>query len=321
MSWVLIAILSYLILAVVSLGDKFLVDGVIKSAKAYAFIVSVLGTAVIVIAPWFLHWSSLNNFILDMAVGILFPIALYFTYSALKLGEASRSLILIGAMTPVFSLPLSLWLFSEQIPVKSLIGSMFLLGGSFIMIFISRKYNFFHKVGHLLGIKRGQQKSRRATIYSLVAAFIFAWFFIGSKAAYNHEEFFSAFIWLRLGGLLGAGIFIIRAADRKEVFSAILPKKSWWKLTRKQKHPQFLILGNQALGATGFVLQNYAIALGSVAVVNALQGVHYAALMLFSTILSIFYPKVFREDLTTAIIWKKAGALLLIGFGLYLIAI
>lgn len=321
MSWVLIAILAYLILAVVSLGDKFLVDGVIKSAKAYAFAVGVLGAIVILIAPWFLHWSSFSKLFFDLGVGILFPLALYFTYSALKLGEASRSLILIGSMTPIFTLPLSLWIFSEQIPVKSLIGALFLLGGGFVMVFISRKHNFIHNVGHLFGIKRKQNKSRRATVYAVIAAFIFAWFFVGSKVAYNHEEFFSAFIWLRLGGLLGALLFIIRAVDRKEVFSALWPKKSWLKLSRKQKKPQFLILGNQALGATGFVLQNYAISLGSVAIVNALQGVQYAALMLFSAVLSIFYPKIFKEDLSPIIIWKKIAALILVAVGLYIIAI
>lgn len=81
-----------------------------------------------------------------------------------------------------------------------------------------------------------------------------------------------------------------------------------------------MVLGAQGLGALAFVLQNYAISFGSVAIINALQGVQYAFLLLFAWLLTLFYPKIIKEDISKKILWKKIGAIVLISLGLYWLA-
>ena len=46
MSWILIAIIAYFILAIVNLADKFLLEKVLPSAKTYTFLVGVLALVV-----------------------------------------------------------------------------------------------------------------------------------------------------------------------------------------------------------------------------------------------------------------------------------
>ncbi len=58
MSWILVALLAYLFLAIANLFDKFLVDNVLPSSKAYAFVACFFGGIVVLGAPWFLEWPG-----------------------------------------------------------------------------------------------------------------------------------------------------------------------------------------------------------------------------------------------------------------------
>ena len=70
----------------------------------------------------------------------------------------------------------------------------------------------------------------------------------------------------------------------------------------------------------GFLLQNYAIFLGSVALVNALQGVQYAFLLVLGGLISVFYPNLLKENISTKVVIQKLTAVLLISIGLYFLA-
>ena len=64
MNWVFIAVISYFILAIVNLVDKFIIEKILPSAKTYTFLVGVLGLIVLIIAPWFLMWPGIYLFTL-----------------------------------------------------------------------------------------------------------------------------------------------------------------------------------------------------------------------------------------------------------------
>ena len=91
--------------------------------------------------------------------------------------------------------------------------------------------------------------------------------------------------------------------------------------SNKKKNNKFIFFGTQGLAAIGSVLQNYAVALGSVVLVTSLQGLQYAFILIFSSLLSFFQPKIIKESQSKNIIIKKIIAIILIGLGLYFIAI
>ena len=78
---------------------------------------------------------------------------------------------------------------------------------------------------------------------------------------------------------------------------------------------------NQVLGSSGFILQNYAVFLGPVAIVNALQGFQYAFILVISAVLAVVAPKKWHENFSWRIILQKSMAVILVGIGLYFIAI
>ena len=306
MSWILIAIIAYFFLAVVNLLDKFLLDNVLGSSKVYAFLISVMGALVVVAAPWFLHWPGFWLLFFQLATGLFFPFALLFMFEAFKRGDVSRVTVLIGGFIPILTIAFSVIFLHENFSVNQCYGLAFLLLGTFAIALIG-------------GGKTVRQKAfnRQAIIYSLLAALLYAIFFIGTKYSYDHHDFLSSLIWVRLGSLIAVGFLLIRKKDRQEIFGCFRSQSG----KTRNRRQTWLIFGNQGLGAAAFVLQHYAISFGSVAIINALQGVQYAFLLALGWVLSIFLPRSFKEDISFRTVSEKALAIILISVGLYFIMI
>ena len=311
MSWIIVAVSAYLLLAVANLLDKFLVDNVLKSSKAYAFVACLMGVVVFVAAPWLLEWPGWPLFIFNLMTGALFAVALWLLYESLRRGEASRVLVFIGGATPVFSLLLSIVIFKEHFSFYQWMGILCLLGGVFIIAFLPVKRSFLSRVVRKLGISNS--KHQGGLTIAILSALAYSLYFLATKYGYLDQSFASAFIWNRLGAGLFVLLFLIKKSDRRAIaalFSHSSPNNNKW-----------LVVVNQIIGATGFILQNYAIFLGAVVLVNALQGVQYAFLLVISAILALVAPKLLKETFSWRIILQKSAAVVAIAIGLYFITL
>ncbi|MBU1203233.1 EamA family transporter [Patescibacteria group bacterium] len=312
MSWLLVAILAYFVLGLVNVADKFILENVIPGPKTYTFLVGATGVAVVLLAPWFLTWPGWGLFFFDCLVGSFFAGGLFFLYRGLKGGEASRIFTLVGGMVPVFTVLFSLLLFAEKFSNYQWLAILFLISGTIIISRTSVHHNIWFNIRKFLNILDPYQLP---SIFStIIAALFFALFWVGTKQVYNTQEFVSGFIWVRIGTFLTVLFLLIKQSSRQEIFSEI--KKS-----NKQKNNKFIYVGTQGMGALGSVLQNYAVALGSVALVTSLQGLQYALVLLFSGLLTFFYPKIAKEDYGHGRLSKKVLAIIFIALGLYFMAI
>ena len=309
MSWILIALVAYLLLATSNLFDKFLVDNVLPSSKAYAFIAGLGGALLLIGAPWFLNWPGLYWFIINILTGCVFAVALWLLYEALRRGEASQTVVLVGGLTPVFSITFSILFFKEQYSSLEWTGIITLLVGIFIIALLPRHRHFFSRIMSKLNIN--QNIKTGSLIFAAGSALAYATYFVATKYAYSAQSFGSVFIWNRLGALLFVLIFLIRPSDRKQVLSV-------FKKSNHSKHKS-LVLISQTVGSAGFLLQSYAVFLGSVALVNALQGAQYAFLLIASSILAVLSPKLLKETFSWRIFLQKLVAVIVIAFGLYFI--
>ncbi len=308
MSWIFVALSAYFLLAIANLGDKFLVDNVLKNSKAYAFVACVLGALVFVVSPWFLEWPGFLLFSFNLINGFIFAIALWFLYEALRRGEASRVLVFIGGLTPVFSLFFSFIIFKEKFLGEQLIGLFLMLVGVFLIAFLPTKRSWLSRVVKSVGLsfKAG---SKNALFIAAFSAFSYSLYFISTKIAYSHQEFISAFIWTRLGAALFVLLFLFSLKNRLAIIELFSSKG--------KKKNNFLVFLNQIIGSSGFILQNYAIFLGSVVLVNALQGVQYAFLLIISAVIALWRPKLLKETFSKRIVFQKSLAVIFIGLGLY----
>ncbi len=304
MSWLAITILAYFLLAISSEVDKFLLDKVLSSSRAYAFLVCALSSVVLLAAPWFLSWPGWGGLILGLLSGAAFCAALVFMFEALRRGEASRITVVIGGFVAVFSVIFSYLFLASGLVGRQWFGMLFMMAGIFLIAFTSTnktKKIFF---------------DRKAFYLALLAGMLFAISFVGTKYIYGTQNPISGFIWIRIGGLLLSLLFLLRPRDRANILASFKPGPKTEKFSR-----QVLIIGNQAIGSVAFVLQNYAIFLGPVAIINALQGVQYGFLLVFGFLLTIFRPGIIKENISRGIIIKKLLAIIVISIGLYFIAL
>jgi len=78
------------------------------------------------------------------------------------------------------------------------------------------------------------------------------------------------------------------------------------------------------MGAGASILQNWAIFLAPlvyVAIINALQGINYAFLLVFIIFLSLKFPQILKEEISKKILLQKIIAILLISAGLFLLTL
>ena len=157
---------------------------------------------------------------------------------------------------------------------------------------------------------------------SILTAFLFALSFITTKIIFLEQSFISGLIWLRIGGFLTALLFIFFKEVREELFEKIKIKKK--KALFQNPKLAVIFLFNQIIGAGAGILQSLAIYLAPImylAFINAMEGIRYVFILVFTIILSYKMPKILSEKITKPILLKKIFAIILVIVGLIILSI
>ncbi|MDP2709504.1 MAG: EamA family transporter [bacterium] len=317
--WLFITIGAYFINAGVYVADKFLLSKKIHSSIAYAFYVGIWSVFNVVLL-WFSPWlPDARELTLDLLAGFLFLVTLVFWYKALHQSEASRVVPIVGALVPIFSFILSFVFLGETLSQQQFIAFIILVAGGVLISIKQTKVYLFQKVvtrlrevvGDIFGeVPSGAQPTSRLIVNSVVAAVFFASYYVLMKYIYTYQPFIGSFVWSRLGSFVGVLIMLFVPDWRRAI---VVQQKG-------AKTPKNLLffLTVRLLAAGAFIMLNYAISLGSVAIVNALQGVQYLFLFIIILLISGRFPKVLNEQLGGGVFLQKLIGTVMITLGLYL---
>jgi drug/metabolite transporter (DMT)-like permease len=302
MMWLIVTLIAYLILAVVFLADKYILTEEIPNPKLFAFYSGLSGFLIIVLIPFVdFEIFSLYYIFISIISGSSFFIALFLFYKALKMFEVSRVVPAVGALIPLFSLIFA-FIFSR--------GEEFLKSYEVISLFLLI-------IGSFLISHEPQKKiSTKSLFYSSLASAFFSLYFISTKYIYNEYSFLSSLIWIKLGGFLMSLLFFLFFKDiREELFV---------KKETLNKKAASIFFGSKIFSGIGGLLQSYSIflapSLAVVAIINGLQGIQYAFLLVIVIFLSLKYPKIIKEEISKKIIIQKSFSILLILIGLFIIS-
>jgi len=311
MLWLVSALAAYLILAIVFLVDKYLLSKSIPDPKIYSFYVGLLGGLVLLLA-FFVDFYIPDPFVLFLALfsGVIFIFGLFWFYKALRRFEASRVVPAVGGLTPLFS-----W------------GLMYLIsGGREKLENLDLLALFLLILGSILITYKKTKPSIKSLLFSTISAFLLGLYFVLAKYVYLNQPFWNSFIWIRSGGIITSFIFLIFFSEvREELTKWLKPRISFSR--EKALQPQkaaVIFISNQTLGALANVLQNFAVFLAPVAYISlvaALQGSQYLFLLIFTLIISLKFPRVIKEETSTAVVLQKVLAIFLIGAGILILAI
>jgi drug/metabolite transporter (DMT)-like permease len=299
MSWLVAVVIGHFLNAISYVLDKVLLSKSLDNPFAFAFYIGVLGLLGAVLIPFGFEVPDLATIFFNLVTGATFIAALLFFFLALKDAEASRIVPFIGGGVPVFTLVFELLFLDFQLSAYQLLAFGVLVAGT-VMITVEKKKEDATKNGLMNWVQ------------AILAALFFAISFGMTKIAFDTQPFFSAFVWIRFGSFVFALTFLFFAKQRKAILDAI-------PLFKTKDGALYLVA--QAFGAVGFIFVNYAISIASVSLVNALQGVQYALLLVMAIIGTIKYPKLLGESMTKSVLALKIAAVIVIGVGLTMIAL
>lgn len=305
--WLILSIIGYAILAIVAIMDKYLLSSAKVQPALYTFYSTIFVLPLLLLVPFgvnFLH----TPFDWAMAVlsGVSFAFALWAMFLGFEKSEVSHVGPLVGAATPLFVLLFSNLFLSEILTTRQFVAAGLLIVGSLIVSFEKSKQHSGWHWGMLWGV---------------LAGVLYAVSHVSAKYIYGQYDFFSGFVWTRTTtGLIGLILLLHPTVYRSLFKSSVLDKvKNKLLSARTKKDNIILVAINKILGSVAVVVIQYAVAIGSVSLVNALNGLEFAILIIFVFLLSKFWPKKFKEDYTTGEIVLEILAITVIATGLILL--
>jgi drug/metabolite transporter (DMT)-like permease len=296
-SWVLIAIVGYMSMALSQLLDKALLNVAFKEAKSFVFLIALFNLLAFVLLPFGVELISLSNLLISLLAGALFILALIPFLSALQGDDASRVIPLVGGLIPIATLIGEVLFLDATFVRNDLLAFALLVIGSIVLTFTKSS---------------SPRRSWSSVIKAIIGSILFAASFVLTKYVFDITSFVNGFFWMRMGGILVA----IGLLFHPDVLKGL---KHFFKTNSKLVQSGYF--ATQGLNGFGFVLQSYAISLANVSLVNALQGAQYLFIIVFVAVAAKFKPDLLGEKITVGVIVEKLTAVVIIVTGIALLAL
>lgn len=292
---VFIAIIANALIGISLVWDKVLLkQPETRNLVSYVFWLGAISIFGLLLAPFGFHWPALSIAVLALCTGILHLGAVWFYYAALKRGEASQTLAVMGGFSPLFTALIAIPLLRHGFPMGNLWAFGLLVAGGFVM-FLSEKLNV-----------------RRILPDIILASGLFGLVNVLQKVVFDNTNFVSGYVIFTVGTFVGALLLLVRPSWRRQIFISS---------ERAEPRSRFWYFVNRFISGVGSFLIFYAIDLAHPAVVDAISGVRYAIIFVGAYGLTQFRPEWLRENFRGSVLVGKSVATLLIVAGLVLLGL
>lgn len=265
-----------------------------QNLYSYVFWLGAISVFGVLLVPFGYSTPRFSVIAIAFAAGVLNLVAAFFYYAALKRGEASETLAIMGGFSPVATELISLALLSQQMTEIQLFGFALMCAGGFVMFF-----------------------SERFSVKKLLAPVLLASGLLGlvnvmEKVVYNQTNFVSGYVWFTIGTFIGALGLLIRRSWRRQIMH---------NSGQDEPSSRFWYFVNRFISGVGSFLIFYAISLTHPAIVDAISGVRYAIIFIGAVLLTKFRPRWLKEDFRGWELATKTIATGLVVAGLVLVGL
>jgi len=298
MHWLIYAFSGPVFWAASTHMDKYLVERYFRRSDVAVLLVftALIG---LLMLPFILYWRPEvlalpgRDALVVAFSGVLYMVALYFYLQALQGDEASVVAPFFQA-GPLFGYALAWLVLGETLSHRQLAGGGLIVAG-----------------GLLLSIHPGAGRVRLRLVFLMLScAFVMAVSSVIFKAFAVHDEFWSTTFWTYLGEAL-YGLWLLALPGPRRQFLSLLRVNTG------------AVLGvnaaNELINLGGGLGMRYALLLAPLSLVQAITSTTTLFVFLFGVLLSLFLPKLGREDLSARNLLQKSVSAVLIAAGVYLI--
>jgi drug/metabolite transporter (DMT)-like permease len=290
---VFIALIAHGLIGISLVWDKVLLKRPeTTNLVSYVFWLGAISVFGLILIPF--GFKMPNGWVAGLAfvTGVLQLVAVYYYYAALKAGEASQTLAVMGGFSPVATALIGMPLLKSQLGGYSLLAFALLTAGGFVMFFAERV------------------PLRKMLFRVLMASIAFGLVNVLEKMVYEQTNFVSGYVFFTFGTFLGAmGMLLLpswRAQISKESENAE-PRSRFWYFV------------NRFVAGVGSFLIYYAISLTNPALVDAITAVRYVIIFLGAYALTRLKPVWLSENFSGRVLIGKAGATAMVVAGLVIL--
>lgn len=292
---VFIAIIAHGLIGISLVWDKVLLRRPeTTNLVSFVFWLGFISVFGLLLIPFGFHWPSPATAGVAFVAGVLHLGANYFYYAALKAGEASQTLAIMGGFSPVATALIAIALLKHPLGQGSLAGFILLVLGGFVMFF-SEKLNV-----------------RRILPTVLLASGTFGLVNVMQKLAFDQTNFVSGYVFFTFGTFFGSLLLLVRRSWRKQIFEYS---------EKAEPRSRFWYFANRFISGVGSFLTFYAISLTAPAIVDAITGLRYVIIFIGAYGITKMRPAWLRENFSGFALLGKSAATLLVVAGLVLLGL
>lgn len=298
--WLLLAFLGPVCWAISTHIDKYLVDRYFPDSDTAVLMLftALVGVALLPLIWWIdpgILKPAPTAILVMTASGVLYMGAMLFYLRAIQSEEASVVAPLFQAST-LFTFLLGYFFLHEKLGASQLLGGGLIVGGAVDL--------------SLRGGLEIRRFKMRLVLLMLAATFVLALSAVLFKFFAVRDDFWTTTFWTFVGeGLFGAAL-LGRPSYRRQ-FAALF-----------RRNPGAVVginAANELINLGAGLGVRYAALLAPVALVSAISSTTTLFVFVFGILLTRFFPRFGREDLSTANLIRKGAGALLIAAGVTLI--
>jgi uncharacterized membrane protein len=298
MSWILLAFCGPMLWAISTHIDKYLVEKFFKETGVGTLLIF---TSLIGLAGSPIIWAFTDVFAIGTTgvwvtalSGLLYMTAMYFYLRALQHEEASTIAPLFQTST-LFTYIIAYFVLRETLTLERIAGGLLVMASALVISYDPRHRHKF-KLPTLLLILA-------CTATLAVSAVIFKLFAI-------KDAFWPVTFWTFAGEAVFGAVMLAVPYYRREFLGMFA------------KNPGAVIginAANELINLGGGLAARWASLLGPVSLVSAIGGTTSLFVFVIGVLISLFFPKFGREDLSRSSLIQKGIAIVLVGAGVTLI--
>jgi drug/metabolite transporter (DMT)-like permease len=302
MSWLLLAAVPPLLYAVVNHFDKYLVQRYFKGASVGAVLIFSALIGIFVAVPIAIFVPEVfdlpgRHAALIVANGFLYLLASLPYFYALSKDEASV-VVPVFQLVPFFILLFAFLFLGETISLHGLLGgAVVVLGAVLISLELSHK----------------KAKFKQSVFWLMVlSSALFALNFVLFKNLNIDSTFWITNFWEYVGFVLFAVFALVFIGPYRRQFFSVL----------KQNRKTVLALNgvNEVIAVAAKASFNFVSLLAPVALVSFVGGLQPLFVFLIGTALTLFLPKISKENIDARHLIQKIGAILVILVGVWMLS-
>lgn len=284
MTWFFVALIAAIATGTANVFDKLLLRKPgLSDPWTYVFWPGIAGFLAIFLVPFgatILPWGAL---VVALGAGAIFLCGMFFLFAAMRDGEASVALPIIGGLAPIATYLFGNLILGSDLSPDDMAGFVLIVVGCVL----------------LLGVGQDSMRYRNGML-AIVSAGCFGLSNILKKYAFDNGSLLTGLMWISLGGALLALFSLLIARVRERIRATA---------RESEASGRILYFMNRIWALVGGLFVSIAIALGHPALVDAVQSFKYVVIFFGAWLL-------LREDFSRGALVRKIGAVLLMAAGL-----